>query len=216
MKSRHGSDKGASQILIGGPLVPAGPETDEKVKRLFPLGAAAKGALEDALERASAIRRRTWCSAKHASRTCARLRLAAGPGPSGLRNSYIALIHAHPSGLQLSASWANVWGQASISPWLADLWTPALVRPFFKVNGEDVRPILCAEALLKFSVGTCIRTADRAMADAVGDQQFGGGRRGGAFQEIAEIRAATQLRPADPLISLDVENAFGAVAWADA
>ena len=34
-KSRHGSDKGASQILLGGPPVPAGPETDAKVKDLF-------------------------------------------------------------------------------------------------------------------------------------------------------------------------------------
>ena len=219
VKSRHGSDKGACQILTGGPPVPPGPETDAKVRDLFrtqPLGGAESDALQRALDRASAIRRRTWCTSKHASRACARLRLAAGPGPSGFRNSYIALVHSFPSGPQALASWANVWGQASISPWLAELWTGALVRPFFKSNGLDVRPILCAEAMLKYAVGASIRTVDRGIADAVGDRQFGAGRVGGVFKEVAEVRAATQLHPDRPLLSLDIENAFGSVEWADA
>ena len=219
VKCRHGSDKGACQILTGGPPVPPGPETDEKVNKLFrtaPLDAAGTEALEQALDRAASVRRRTWCGAKHASRCCARLRLASGPGPSGFRNSYIALIHSNANGPQALASWANVWGQASIASWLAELWTGALVRPFFKGNGIDVRPILCAEALLKFAVGVCIRTADRALANAVGERQFGGGRRGGVFQEVAEVRAATKLKPDEALLSLDVANAFGSVEWADA
>ena len=40
VKSRHGSDKGACQILTGGPPVPPGPETDAKLmpKRVASLG----------------------------------------------------------------------------------------------------------------------------------------------------------------------------------
>ena len=34
-KSRSGSDKGACQILTGGPAVPSCPETDNKVRQLF-------------------------------------------------------------------------------------------------------------------------------------------------------------------------------------
>ena len=109
-----------------------------------------------------------------------------------------------------------MWGQGAISPWLAALWTGALVRPFFKSNGVDVRPILCAEALLKFAVGTCIRTADAQLAAAMGERQFGAGRVGGAYQEIGEVRAAARLKPNDVLAPLDIRNAFGSVRWVDA
>ena len=33
---------------------------------------------------------------------------------------------------------------------------------------------------------------------------------------MAEVRAATQLRPSNALVSLDIRNAFGSVRWADA
>jgi len=91
-----------------------------------------------------------------------------------------------------------------------------LVRPFFKPNGVDVRPILCAEALLKFAVGSCIRTTDTQLAAAMGDRQFGAGRAGGVYQEVGEVRAAARLRPNDALASLDIKNAFGSVRWVDA
>ena len=35
VKSRNGSDRGACQILLGGPPVPPGPETDAKIANLF-------------------------------------------------------------------------------------------------------------------------------------------------------------------------------------
>ena len=41
-------------------------------------------------------------------------------------------------------------------------------------------------------------------------------RHSGAFQEIAEIRAAALLDPTKALVSLDVKNAFGSVQWSDA
>ena len=51
---------------------------------------------------------------------------------------------------------------------------------------------------------------------AVGPMQFGAGRAGGASLEVAEIRAAAQLRPNHALASLDLRNAFGTVERADA
>ena len=85
------------------------------------------------------------------------------------------------------------------------------MRPFFKSNGIDVRPILCAEALLKFAVGTTVRRVDPQLANAMGDRQFGAGRRGGAALEIAELRAAAKLNPDYAIVSLDIKNAFGSV-----
>ena len=219
VKSRHGSDKGACQILAGGPPVPPGPETDEKVKELFrtaPPEADEQRELQQALEAAANTRRKVQVNPAHASRCCTRLQLASGPGPSGFRNSYIAVIHAHPQGPTTLAAWSNAWGQGRISPWLADMWTGALVRPFFKANGIDIRPILCAEPLLKYAVGTCIRKVDKLVSAAMGDRQCGAGRRRGTSQEIGEIRAAARLRPQDALVSLDLMNAFGAVQWIDA
>ena len=75
------------------------------------------------------------------------------------------------------------------------------MRPFFKANGVDIRPILCAEALLEYAVGTCIRKVDKAISVAMGDRQFGAGRQGGASQEISEVRAAARLNPDDALAS---------------
>ena len=75
---------------------------------------------------------------------------------------------------------------------------------------------MCSEALLKYGVGTSIRRIDSTLANAFGDRQFGAGRRGGAALEVAELRAASRLRPQDAIVSLDIKNAFGAVEWADA
>ena len=219
LKSRNGSDRGACQILTGGPPVPPGAETDAKVHALFrtqELSEQEAYELHSALSNASRGTRRMHIGPWHASRSVARLRLVAGPGPSGFRNSYIAVIHSHPDGAKALAAWAAIWAQATTQPWLADIWTAALVRPFFKANGVDIRPILCAEALLKFAVGTAIRRADRQLAAAMGERQFGAGRPGGAAMEIGEIRAAAKLKPNDALVSLDIKNAFGSVQWKDA
>ena len=103
VKSRNGSDKGASQILLGGPQVPPCAETDSKVEDLFcttPHSAQERQHLEQALQAAASTRRKVQISPAHASRCCARLQPAAGPGPSGFRNSFIVLIHSNPWGAE--------------------------------------------------------------------------------------------------------------------
>ena len=219
LKSRNGSDRGAAQILVGGPAVPPGAETDEKIKALFrtePLVADELGELQEVIAASRRCSRRIYIGPAHASRSVARIRMAAGPGPSGFRNSYIAVIHTHPEGARVLGEWAAMWARAAVAPRIASLWTGALVRPFFKANGVDVRPILCAEALLKFAVGTTIRRLDRPLAEAMGDRQFGAGRSGGAALEVGQVRAAARLKPGNAFTSLDVQNAFGSVQWKDA
>ena len=204
---------------MGGPPVPPGAETDAKVEAQFrtkPLAPDEASELQDALASARRGTRRILIGSVHASRSVARLRLASGPGPSAFRNRFIAVIHSHPDGPRALADWACVWAQATIAPWLAELWTSALVRPFVEANGVDIRPILCAEALLKFAVGTAIRRVDAQLANAMGDRQFCAGRRGGAALEIGEIRAAAKLQPDHALMSLDIKNAFGSVEWKNA
>ena len=54
------------------------------------------------------------------------------------------------------------------------------------------------------------------MPPRTGERQYGAGRRGGASQEIGEVRAAAHLNPDQCLASFDLRNAFGSVRWADA
>ena len=97
---------------------------------------------------------------------------------------------------------------------MALLWTGALVRPFYKANLLDIRPIRCSEALVKLAMGTTVDGLD--LQTGMGPQQFGGGKGGGAHLEVEQIRAAAALQPDRALVSLDVENACGSVEWADA
>ena len=79
-----------------------------------------------------------------------------------------------------------------------------------------MRPVLCSEALLKFAMGACVKCAWGQIQDAVGERQYGAGKRSGSTLEVAEVRAAASIFPDDALVGLDIENAFGAVTWADA
>lgn len=55
-----------------------------------------------------------------------------------------------------------------------------------------------------------IRTADRALGNAVGDRQCGGGLPGGAIQESGMVHATAQLWLEDLFIYPDIQNAVGA------
>ena len=111
---------------------------------------------------------------------------------------------------------SSAWGLGCVAPWIAELWTPALAKPFFKSNGVDVRPIIQSEALLKFAIGGVVDTCRGDIERGVGPRQYGAGRSGGAELEVHEIRAAARMRPEEPIGTLDVANAFGSVEWDDA
>ena len=150
------------------------------------------------------------------ARRVAASKLNAAPGPSGWRNTYLSLIMAAKGGPQALQAWSQAWASGAVSPHLARLWSGALVRPFFKSNGVDVRPVLCSEALVKLALGSAVDTVHDKVPEAMGPRQYGGGRKGGAHLEVEQIRAASGKDPGKAFVSLDVANAFGAVQWTDA
>ena len=221
VRARTGALRSAASLLAGAPPVPPGPGTDEKLKELLPhqpLGRDAGSRLTKALEAAMAVprRRRLRVTPRMVGKQVARLRAAAGPGPSGWRNTHIQCMHATPEGPATLAAWTAVWAQGDISPWLAALWTPSLARPFWKNDSQEgVRPILCGEPLLKFAMAVCVHAVQPGIAAAVGPRQFGAGASAGAEREIAEVRAAAEAFLGLAMLSLDMKNAFGSVAWSD-
>ena len=60
-----------------------------------------------------------------------------------------------------------------------------------------------------------MRMAAGAVHAAVGDRQYGVGRRGGPQLEVEEVRAAIRRDPKAGVGAVDVENAFGSIEWAD-
>jgi hypothetical protein len=222
LRARTCSTRAASSVLIGGPPVPPGPAADAGVQALFrteALNDTERAKLEQALNAAAAIphRRRLRVTPRLVGRQAATLKPAAGPGGSGWRNSHIHFFFAERDGPLTLAAWCNVWSQGAVSPWIADLWTGALARPFWKDElQESMRPVLCSEALLKFAMGTCVRGANCQIVSAAVSRQYAAGRSSGAALEVAEVRAAASLFPQDALMGLDIKNAFGEVAWSDA
>ena len=99
---------------------------------------------------------------KNVANQLARSKAAAGPGPSGWRNSHIACAYAHPGGPHALLAWATIWARGDIPPWAADIWSGALARPFWKTPEQrTVRPIMCTEALVKLAFGI-VATAAKA------------------------------------------------------
>ena len=96
------------------------------------------------------------------------------------------------------------------------MWSHQLCRPFFKDDAVGLRPVMCGEALFKYAAACAIYAATRSIQAAVGYFQYGAGRSGGAALQLAEVQAEAHAYPADALASLDVKNAFGSIAWADA
>ena len=222
VKARTGSLRSAAAMLTGLPAVPPGRDTDMAVEALFRttrLTEEEQADFDSAITAAAGIsqRARIRVTARLVGQQVAFIKLAAGPGPSGWRNSYLQAIYGVPDGPTALCRWCSVWAQGSIAPWLVELWTPALARPFWKdTSCTKIRNVLCSESLLKFPMGVVVRAAAPQIANAAGTRQFGVGIAAGASREVAEVRAAAALYPDNALISLDVQNAFGEVRWADA
>ena len=220
-KARTGSVRAAANILTGAPPVQPSAAATAKIRKLFyfePRDECEQSELDQALAalRSVDLKHAPATTPTQASRRIAQLKAGAGPGPSGWRNSHLQVLHSHRHGPHALAAWASLWKQGSISPAVALLWTHALVRPFYKANMIDLRPILCGEALLKFAVGSSVKAAGHQLAEGVGKLQFGAGTAGGAAAEVHQVRAAARLFPDRALASLDVANAFGSVKWAHA
>jgi hypothetical protein len=219
IRARTGSLRGASSLLTGGASVPPGPATDAQIKTMF---ATSEPPDEDCHELQMLLRRaaqlpagrRLKVTLRLVGRQVAGLKPAAGPGPSGWRNSHVQCLYAEPAGPEALASWVQAWASGSVSPWLASIWTGALARPFWKdEHCTKIRPVLCTEVLLKVAMGVITRGAETQIARGVGPHQYGAGRSAGAAAEIGEVRAAVSAFPHRAVLSLDIKNAFGEVSW---
>jgi len=211
-------------MLSGAPPVPPSTEVNVQVSKLFrtaPLTPEETTRLDAALAGARAVPpgKRCKINPRAAAKQAAQLRPNSGPGPSGWRNSYIQAIAASPAGTQALSLWATHWSSGTITPKHAEIWTPSLVRPFYKSDGVSIRPVICSEALMKYAVAAAMTAMLPRMGAAFGPRQYGAGRAGGAERELYEVRAKMRCQdtastlPEDQWIiaTLDLTNAFGNV-----
>ena len=219
IRARTGALRSAADILTGGPPVPPTPEIRALIAEQFITSApdpANLARLHAATAAARNLPAKRKCEPrlKHLANQLARSKAAAGPGPSGWRNSHIACLYSHQAGPHALLAWATAWAQGDIPAWAAAIWAAALARPFWKTPEQrTIRPIMCTEALLKFAFGIVASSAKAQIEIAAGPHQYGVGCPAGAEREVAELRAATALRPHSTFVALDVKNAFGSVHW---
>jgi hypothetical protein len=148
-------------MLSGAPPVPPSTEVNKQVAKLFrttPLSNEETTRLEAALAEARGVPSSKRCkiNPRAAAKQAAQLRPNSGPGPSGWRNSYIQAIAATPAGTHALSLWATHWSSGTINPNTAEIWTPSLVRPFYKTDGVSIRPVICSEALMKYAVAAAM------------------------------------------------------------
>ena len=218
-----GSAHAAARALIGQPPVPPSPDMPDQMGKLFitqlppPAERARALELHDKIKRLPPSLQRA-ATAKDAAFQADAARPAAGPGPSGWRNSYISLIRRTPRGPLALADWSNLWSAGTLGTQAAASWTAAILRPFYKpsADAEPTRPIACSEALLKHALAVIFRKHRDDYAKVLGPEQYGAGACAGAPALVRDVRAIAALRPERAILQLDLQNAFGTVRWADA
>ena len=222
LKARTGSIRAAADILSSGPKVPPGQETKTMIMKLFDVNDhddamyVELNSLRDRVERVPA-EQRFRPTLRQVSMQTSAMRPAAGPGPSGWRNSYIQAMHAEPGGPDALLAWTHSWCQGRVKAWASGVWTATMARPFWKdVHTTKIRPIMCSEPLVKYVEAIVVKGMMATVAKAVGEDQYGAGRSAGAAAEVAQVRAAAKAYPDRPIITTDITNAFGAVRWTDA
>ena len=132
-----GALRSAADILVGGPPVPPTPAVTAPIRDQFitaPRTADQDQHLAEAFAAARALAPKAKCRPRlrDVGHQVARSKAAAGPGPSGWRNSPIACTYAHAAGPPALLAWATLWAQGDVPPWAAALWSGALARPFWK------------------------------------------------------------------------------------
>ena len=98
-----------------------------------------------------------------------------------------------------------------MAPCTARLWSAAMLRPFFKSDGNAIRPVICGEALFKYAMAACFRACSKQIAKGLGRDQYGSRKHDGAGQMVAQVSAALVLAPEDVVVCTDAKNAFGSI-----
>ena len=123
-----------------------------------------------------------------------RLNMPAAAGPSQITNHDIMAVARLPGGPNLLARWAGIWLRGSVCHSTIRLWTGvrmvALDEGWAKpAPGEEpetrrmLRPIACAEPLLKFEETLVIEEDQEGRAEAAGVRHSGCSPNAGATQE---------------------------------
>jgi len=114
------------------------------------------------------------------------LALGAQCGPSGWRNYLLQAIGEREGGHQAIATWQNLWPKGRLQPEVIELFTAATVTP---VDGgwtgdrgpsglqqaRKLRPIACAEVLVKIGESIDIGGEQQSLNKSYGDNQLGNG-----------------------------------------
>ncbi len=80
-----------------------------------------------------------------------------------------------------------------------------------KKDGPGFRPVAAGECLRKLAARALVREHRTLLLDAVGRQQYGAGRPGGAETLLHTVQVVSAARPNHAWVQLDVKNAFPSV-----
>ena len=114
-------------------------------------------------------------------------------------------------GIDALRQWCNAIAAGRVQAEALQLWTAAMLRPFYKSDGVAIRPVVCGEALFKFAMAASFSTCREAVDRAFGPDQFGARKQDGAGQMIAQVQAALMLSPDEVVVCIDATNAVGSV-----
>ena len=103
IRARTGAIRSAADILVGGPPVPPSPAVQATISNQFITAVRIEQQelqLRTAMAAAHALPEKAKCTPRlrGVAQQVARSKAAAGPGPSGWRNSHIACAYAYPGG----------------------------------------------------------------------------------------------------------------------
>ena len=158
------------------------------------------------------------------------LRPSATPGPSSWRNTLTQDVGEVAGGIAAICAWATMWARGRIGVSATALWTAATIAPVDSgwqagevPEGEErqrkLRPIACAESLVKLVETLAIDDVAQQMLEQFEPEQLGVGTPDGAPLIITLVRSwAEALQRAEgteeqadeeSLLGIDLENAYG-------
>ena len=212
-KVHSGCVKSALQILTGNGKALSNEATWRKIEALV-AEAAPSGEADATLAAATAALSqmgvRAPCRIRTVKRRLRVMRPGAEPGPSGWRNSHLALVGRRPAGAECLARWCRTWAQSTWPAECASAWTQAIIVPLNKdTEGIGVRPIALGEALLKLAEAIAVDETAPALRAFLEPAQVAVRTPGGAELVAHMVRTWTQEHPEHALVQVDLRNAYG-------
>ena len=217
--SKQGSQavRAAKDLLIGSMRTPLNDITAARVDEHRECRAALQMASKTPPLKHRTIRRRVRV-----------LRDASQPGPSSWRNGLIRDICKVSGGVQALSRWAQLWRRGTATDFTVTLWTAACVTPADcgwapTEQGEPpqrkLRPIACAEALLKLVEGASIDECMPGLLNTLEPHQLGCGTPDGAplivylvrswAEQVGSIEVWDEQDSEEIALGTDLENAYG-------